>query len=215
MSELALLERTYIATVAGGFGSPEAIYRRLYNLPIKLKDKLQLVFGQPASERQQQLLQMQIVYLMMLTDALKNDDVDAMNESTGNLYRNADEMAAAYAEMNPFWSEAEWKRLLYAYTSMNIEQAVALMGGNFEKDLDIFDRLLLHALTMGDYLADGIIGYLTIREGDVTPEPIIIDVPFDEMPIDIIPPGNAGEPISLPSTEQDSVPLVQRMKRWR
>lgn len=205
MSELALLERTYIATVAGGFGSPEAIYRRLYNLPIKLKDKLQLVFGQQAGERQQQLLQMQIVYLMMLADALKNDDVEAMNESTGNLYRNADEIAAAYAEINPFWSEAEWKKLLYAYTSMNIEQAVALMGGNFEKDLDIFDRLRLHMLTMGDYLADGIIQYLTIREGDELPEPIMIEVPLDQMPTQIEPPANVGPPpgeINLSPTQQ-------------
>ncbi len=42
------------------------------------------------------------------------------------------------------------------------------MTGDFVKSLDVFDRLLLNALSMADYLASGFIQYLTIKSGAVT-----------------------------------------------
>ena len=48
-----------------------------------------------------------------------------------------------------------------------IQDAIALGTRDFEKDLDIFDRMLLAALAMGDYQAEGILQYLTVTRRDL------------------------------------------------
>lgn len=63
--------------------------------------------------------------------------------------------------MNPFWEEMQWETLLYNYINLAIQDAVALGSREFGKELDIFERMLLASLAMGDYLGDGLYQYLT------------------------------------------------------
>jgi len=37
---------------------------------------------------------------------------------------------------------------------------IALLSGEYEKELDIRDRIFRHSLIMGDYMASGVIKYL-------------------------------------------------------
>jgi len=57
---------------------------------------------------------------------------------------------------HPFWEEMQWKTLLYNYINLVIQDAVALDSREFDKELDIFERMLLASLAMGDYLGDGL-----------------------------------------------------------
>ena len=47
-----------------------------------------------------------------------------VDEATVRLYQNADQLAAYLAQINPYWSEEEWKRLLYEYYENIILQMV-------------------------------------------------------------------------------------------
>ena len=162
MTELAYLSRSYIVSVIAGFGNTTAIASRLYSLPIKFKQKAELIFGIPLGEELVNVLSMHVIYLQSFVNALKNGDQANVDESVKQLYKNSDNIAAYYAKINPFWDQTQWKNLLYTYDAMLIEEAVALMSGEYEKDLDIFERSLLDALSMGDYLADGIMQYLLV-----------------------------------------------------
>ena len=108
-----------------------------------------------------------VVFIQSLVTAIKNGDQVAADQSTQQLYKNANDIAAHYARINPFWDETQWRALLYNYVGMIIQDAVALGTREFEKDLDIFDRMLLAALAMGDYQAEGIIQYLTVTKRDI------------------------------------------------
>ena len=160
MTQLAYMTREYLVAVFSGFGNAEAIANRLYSLPTQLHEKTQLIFGVPASEELTHLLSMHVAYVISLANALLIGDQAAADYSVRQLYQNADDIAALYAKINPFWSETEMRALFYNYNSLMIQDAIALASRDFEKDMDIFDRMLLSALLMGDYHAEGLLEYI-------------------------------------------------------
>lgn len=165
LTELAYLTRFYIVSVASGFGDAQAVADRLYSLPLKFKAKAELIFGVPLGEELVTLLSNHIINLQILVNALKNGDQATVDASAQRLYSNADLLAAYFSRINPSWNESQWRNLFYTYDRTVIEEAVAVMTGDFVKSLDIFDRLLLNALSMADYLASGFIQYLTFKSG--------------------------------------------------
>jgi len=161
MAQMAYLTRLYFAAVYSGYGDAQAIAKILYSLPNRFQEKAELIFGAPLSEEFLNLLSLHVFYVLSLVNALASRDQDTANYYTQLLYQNANDIAAQYAKMNPFWDEMQWKTLLYNYINLIIQDAIALGSGEFDKELDIFERMLLASLAMGDYLADGLYQYLT------------------------------------------------------
>jgi hypothetical protein len=161
MAQLAYLTRIYFASTFSGFGNAEAVARKLYSLPGRFQEKAELIFGAPLSEEFLNLLTLHVNYIQGLANALATGNQDAANYYTQLLYKNADEIASHYSKMNPFWDEMQWKTLLYNYINLIIQDAVALGSRDFDKELDIFERMLLASLAMGDYQADGFYQYMT------------------------------------------------------
>jgi hypothetical protein len=161
MTQLAGLTRLYFISEFSGYGNADAIAKKLYSLPFDFREKAELIFGTPLSDEFMSLLSMHVAYIQYLADAMKTGNQDAANYATRQLYSNADATAAQYAKMNPFWSEAQWETLLGNYTNLLIQDAIALASRDFQKEMDISDRMLLAALYMGDYQADGLYQYTT------------------------------------------------------
>lgn len=167
MTQLAYLTRLYFASVFSGYGTAEAVANKLYSLPYIFQAKAELIIGTPLSEEFMTLLSMHVSYIQYLAEALKTGNQDAANYGTQQLYKNAEALAAQYAKMNPFWDEMQWKTLLYNYVNLLIQDALALASRDFEKEMDIFDRMLLSALKMGDYLAEGLYEFLTVTKKEI------------------------------------------------
>lgn len=49
------------------------------------------------------------------------------------------------------------------FTSLALQESVALMSGNYTLDIDLFDRLINQAILLGDYMANGLVQYLSLR----------------------------------------------------
>lgn len=168
MAQLAYLSRMYFGAVFSGFGDAEAIANKLYSLPRRFQEKAELIFGAPLSEEFLNLLSLHAVYVQALTNAFATGDQEAVNNYAQLLYQNADSIAAHYATMNPFWDEMQWQTLLYNYINLLVQDAAALHAGEFEKELDLFERMTIATLAMGDYLAQGLYEYMTygiVRQG--------------------------------------------------
>mgnify|MGYP000858728027 CR=1 FL=1 len=163
-AQMSILSGSYITSIAAGFGNDAAIAGRLYGLPVKFIEKIQMAFGTPSMNALLHLLQMHVIYLITLVNAMKTGDVESIDTNTAQLYRNADDISARFASINPFWDGVQWRNLLNSYIAMTIEEAICVMAGNFEKHLDVCDRLLHHALFMGDYIAAGMLRYLSITQ---------------------------------------------------
>lgn len=161
MAQLAYLTKIYFTSVFSGYGNAEAVAKKLYSLPNRFQEKAELIFGAPLSEEFLTLLSLHVSYIQGLANAMVSGNQDAANYYTQLLYQNADGIAKQYSKMNPFWDEMQWKTLLYNYINLAIQDAVALGSRDFDRELDIFERMLLAALAMGDYQADGFYEYMT------------------------------------------------------
>jgi len=161
MAQMAYLTRLYLAAVYSGYGDAQAIANKLYSLPNRFQEKAELIFGAPLSEEFLNLLSLHVFYVLSLVNAIASGNQDIANYYTQLLYQNANDIASQYAKMNPFWEEMQWKSLLYNYINLVIQDAVALGSREFDKELDIFERMLLASLAMGDYLGDGLYQYMT------------------------------------------------------
>ena len=79
-----------------------------------------------------------------------------MEQNTKLWYSNADKIASALGRINPVWTAAQWRDLLYDHLRMTTDEVLARLSGDYAKDAAIFDMILEQALDMADVMAEGI-----------------------------------------------------------
>jgi hypothetical protein len=154
--DLATWLRAYMVSLYGGIGNAEAISNRLYRIPLEYGNILRLYFGDQVTGQFMNLLVQYIALLQSLFVALRDNDVDSINNLTQQIYQNVDERAEFLARINPFWNKSEWLSLITAFTSMHIDQATTFLAQEYEGNLAIFDRILALTSIIGDYLSQGL-----------------------------------------------------------
>jgi hypothetical protein len=162
--EMVIWMRSYISAVAAGYPNSGAIADRIYRIPVDFHDRFRLVFGNQPAQDFLTLLSMNVILTEAIVTAMKNGDAQMVNANTVALYKNADDLSGLLRQINPFWSDVQWRNLLYTYIGMTLQEAVALLSGDFARDIDVFDRLMSHSQLLGDYMANGIIQYLVVSK---------------------------------------------------
>ncbi len=158
--DLVIWLRSYMVSAITGFSNLPAIINRLYRIPQTLYEKLVPYFGEAKSEEVAHLMLMYIVNVQTLVNAEISNDQTAADLAVRNLYRYAEELANYFESMNPYWSKEQWIDLIGNLTGMGIQEIIALLDEEYELELNIRERILAHALVLGDYMANGVIRYL-------------------------------------------------------
>lgn len=157
---LALWTRAFAIRVAYGVDYTE-IFNRLYRVPLDFYNRLELVFSPAQLEAFVSLLTTHITLITNIIVAQKNNDMETVQASAPLVYENADAIAALLAQINPFWDVAQWQNLLYTYISLTFDEILAILLDEPERDIVIYDRIINQAYQLGEYMARGIIAYLT------------------------------------------------------
>lgn len=160
-TELVIWMRSYMVSTITGFSDINAIRNRLNRIPWEMGQKLQPFLGVELAEKYQSLLSMYLNHAQILVDAQSNKDQEAMNNTVSALYRDVDNMADFLASINPYWSKSQWQNLFSQLTEMGISEIVSLFSGNYVTEIDLRDRMLRLALVLGDYMAGGVMHYLS------------------------------------------------------
>lgn len=158
--EMATWTRTYLASRYSGIGAEDA-FDRLYKIPQKLGDVIQLIFGSQAEEQYIQLLSVQLVLVREIIEAHMTGNADLVDEKVQQLYQNAEDRIKLVASINPFWDETIIRNLIYTYHQYTIEEITTYLAGDYQRNIDIYDRLLQHADSIGDYFAQGLFNFLS------------------------------------------------------
>lgn len=153
--------RAYIISRYFGIGTAEAQFERLYLESLSIGDTLQIIFGREYSEQYSNLVgQYPIAFRDLITAQLEGN-TEAMNENLDRLYQNVRERAAFLEALNPYWSEEEYISLFGTYIQYTIEILNAIVAGDEQKNIELYDRLAAHTNRMGDVFAQGLYFYLT------------------------------------------------------
>lgn len=164
--DIATWSRAYMVSRMNNLKIAEEVFKRLYKIPQEFGNIMQYFIGYDNSVKFVQLLSQQIVLFRTLLDALIAGDANAVNQVVQQLYRLADERAAFMALINPFWNEIVMKNLIYTFYQYTFDEMTSFLSGNYAKDIEIYDRLLHHSDTMGDYFTQGLFNYITASRQD-------------------------------------------------
>jgi hypothetical protein len=94
-------------------------------------------------------------------NAMIDNDLDTINRTTVELYQNADDRAIFLSSISPLWDETYLKEILYANLSSTIEESTSFLSGDYQKNIDIFTRLLDQAEMTSTMLANGLFAHIT------------------------------------------------------
>lgn len=167
--ELVVWIRTYMLSRYAGTGDPEMIFARLMQVPETFVNTMKKFFPKIDVESYLQLFNTYLELIASFVTAMLENNVEELNLVTRSLYENADERAAAVSAINPFWQEEPWRDLLYANLRNTIEESNTFLTGDYERNIDIFTRLLDIAETSSTFLAQGIFDYITQNQQTAAP----------------------------------------------
>ena len=121
------------------------------NPPIQKKPRLLrpfsfILFSAPAGPRR-----------LSIGSAAKNGEPEKADIARKKWYQNADEIARFLSSIQPCWSEAKWKEMLYSHLQMTEQEAVLRLQGNYVADIETFNAIESEALQMANYMFCGLI----------------------------------------------------------
>jgi len=171
---LATWVTIYLVSTYGGYPNRQAVSEKLYQVPLEYGNFMRLVFGDAPTEDYINILSVYVITLQNLFDAQMRGDMDAVNEYARQLYQNIDQRSEFLASLNPYWQKETWQSLLYHYNNLLLEDSMTLLSQDYNRNVEVFSRLLSYSSVIGDYFSEGIIRYLGLpgtQTGPVPPPP--------------------------------------------
>lgn len=83
----------------------------------------------------------------------KTDEADTLNKQW---YDNADKMAAAFGDINPYYDTEALREMLHTHLKLTTDEVAMRLAGNYAEDIKAFDKVEQEALAMADYFTAGI-----------------------------------------------------------
>lgn len=149
---------TRLAILSTVFDLPDAtvVTARLLRNPKDFEAVLKQYYGEETASKFADLLTKHLTIAAELVTASKAGDTAGATDAERRWYENADEIAAFLGEINPYWSEREWRKMLYDHLSLTKDEAVDILTGNYENSIGVFENIEHQALAMADMMTQGI-----------------------------------------------------------
>lgn len=148
--------RLFIISALAGLPDLNVTTERLLRNPADFAEVFRKFYGSQSAGTVQSLLENHLKIAADIVNSAIRQDAEAVEQNTKLWYSNADEIAAALAGINPMWSAAQWRDLLYDHLRMTTDEVLARLSGDYARDVAIFDMILEQALDMADVMAAGI-----------------------------------------------------------
>lgn len=160
---LATWTREYMISRYLGLGTSEELFGRLYLESLSLGNMMEIIYGREYADQYSQLLSQFVIALRDLISAQLEGNTEAMNQHLAVLVQNAEDRAAFFKAINPYWrmDENETENLLLTYLQYTIDEANLFASGDYTDDIGTFERILAHTNRMGDAFAQGLYNYIT------------------------------------------------------
>lgn len=154
--------REAIMSMALDLPNEEFVIARLLQNPKDFGRILESFYGNQIASRFSDLLTEHLVIAAELVKAAKAGNTIAAEEAERKWYANADQIVKFLSSINPYWSYQEWKKMLHHHLRLVKAEAVAMLTGDFEAGIKVFDEIERQALDMADVMAEGIIKQFTV-----------------------------------------------------
>jgi hypothetical protein len=151
---------TRLAIISLTTGSPDtkATVGRLLKNQTDIGNAVKPFYGKAAGNKLTAELRRHILIAADLIAAAKAGDQAKLAEEQANWAKNADDIAAVLASVNPrFFKLSVLKAEMRMHLKLTTEEAVARLQGKWAADVAAYDKIHRHILHMSDYLSDGLV----------------------------------------------------------
>ncbi len=135
----------------------DLVTKRLLQNPKDFELALSPLYGNIIASKFAELLTNHLVIAAQLVKAAKAGDNTTALDAEKSWYANADEIAAFLASINPYWSQSNWKAMLYEHLALTKTEAVNMITKNYSEGISTFDKIENQALEMADVMSYGIV----------------------------------------------------------
>ena len=149
--------RFTILSIVFGLPDVDSVTNRLLRNPKDFAAVLKTLYGEQAAAKFDDLFTAHLVIASELVKAAKAGDNRAAADAEKRWYANADKIATFLASINPYWSEQQWKTMLYEHLALTKAEAVNMLTGKYVEGITVFDQIEKQALQMADVMINGII----------------------------------------------------------
>ena len=147
---------------------PKKVYKKLHEvmdegkeLDLETADEITDVFARYlpiATTRQlRNLLTEHIEIAGQIIQALKAKNMSDYDALVKEWYRNANQMAALFANYNPYFESRETRNMLLNHLDLTREEIEHQVNGEYEQSIDVFRDVEQQALALADYFARGLL----------------------------------------------------------
>lgn len=150
---------TRLTTVSMVFDLPNVtlVTNRLLKNPDDFAALLAPIYGNANASRFSDLLRGHLIIAAELITAAKAGDAEAAADIERRWYNNAREIAVFLSTINPYWSQAEWERMLFDHLALVKAQAVDMINKNYQAEIDRYAQMERQAMMMADVMTNGIV----------------------------------------------------------
>lgn len=148
--------RLTVNSIVGGLPDEAATTARLLRNPDDFAAVLRPLYGPAIAARFAELFRSHLTIAAELVKALKAGDSAAAADAQKRWFMNADDIARFLGRINPYWSEAEWRNMLYTHLRLLSHEVATRLAGNYEENVATSDRIETQALEMADVMTRGI-----------------------------------------------------------
>ena len=155
--EHVLWTRLFLISVAESLGDLEPTKARLLENPRTIANVFRKYYGNNIANRIEELIREHLIIGGDLIVALKNGNQSLAKELNTKWYKNADDMAEAFSNINPFYSKEEVRNMLYEHLRLTTNEVTARLKKDYIADIKAYDIVQKEALKMAEFFANGIV----------------------------------------------------------
>lgn len=149
--------RMLLISIAARLQDQMAVTKRLLENPEDIADVFGEFYPKEVTDVIARLLTEHLQIGSALITALRDGKNAEAAMLTRQWYANADQMAAAFARINPQYREEDVRQMLYRHLGLTQKEVAARLAGEYEADIDAFDEVEEEILEMADYFTRGLV----------------------------------------------------------
>ncbi len=148
--------RLYLIEAIAGLPQADASLKRLLQNQRDLGNALQVFYGPKVGDLATRLLTEHITTAGEAVHAAATKNQIMLADALTRWYRNADQIAAALASINPYWSRDDLRAMMREHLNRTWMEALAIMASDGPRSVALYDNILADILAMADTMSDGI-----------------------------------------------------------
>ena len=149
--------RLFLISVAEDLADLEPTKARLLENPKDVADVFRRYYGTSIANIIQNLITEHLTIGGDLIVTLKNGNQKLAQELNTKWYKNADDIARTFSNINPFYPYEEVRQMFYTHLKLTTDEVSARLKKDYSADIKAFDVVQDEILKMSKFFVDGIV----------------------------------------------------------